>query len=67
MSWETAKRVLFLNGLKVFVTGENLFCWTKYTGSDPEFAYSYNMQTIGMDLAKVPVPRFVKLGVVLNL
>lgn len=67
LSWETAKRVLFLNGLKVFVIGENLFCWTKYTGSDPEFAYSYNMQTIGMDLAKVPVPRFVKLGVVLNL
>jgi len=67
LSWETRKKVLFMSGLKVFVTGENLFCITRYTGSDPEFAYSYDMSTIGMDLAKVPVPRFIKLGLVLNL
>lgn len=67
LSWETDRKVLFLSGLKVFVTGENLFCLTRYTGSDPEFAYSYDMSTIGMDLAKVPVPRFVKLGLILNL
>ena len=66
-SWQTNKKILFLSGLKVFVTGENLFCLTRYTGSDPEFAYSYDMSTIGMDLAKVPVPRFVKFGLILNL
>lgn len=66
-SWETKKKLLFMNGFKVYVTGENIFCLTKYTGIDPEFAYSYNMATIGMDLGKVPVPRIIKAGIVVNL
>lgn len=67
LSWEKNGKFLFMNGFKVYVTGENLLCFTRYTGSDPEFAYSYEMATAGMDLAKVPVPRFLKLGIVLNL
>ncbi len=66
LAYETNKKVLFLTGMKVYITGENLFTFTDYTGSDPEFAYSYDMSRIGMDLAKVPVPKLVKLGLVLN-
>ncbi|MGM9790239.1 MAG: SusC/RagA family TonB-linked outer membrane protein [Candidatus Cryptobacteroides sp.] len=66
-SWETRKKFLFMNGFKVYVTGENLFTVTKYTGIDPEFAYSYNMATVGMDLCKVPVPRIIKAGIVVKL
>lgn len=39
LSYEFNKRALAklrLNGLKVFVTGKNLFVWTKYYGFDPE-------------------------------
>lgn len=55
-----------MTGFKVFITGENLLCFTDYTGSDPEFAYSYDMAMAGMDVAKVPVPKYVKIGLILN-
>lgn len=66
LSWETRKKLLFMTGFKVFVTGENLLCFTNYKGSDPEFAYSYDMAMQGMDVAKVPVPKYVKIGLILN-
>lgn len=66
ISWETRKKLLFMTGFKVFITGENLLCFTDYTGSDPEFAYSYDMAMAGMDVAKVPVPKYVKIGLILN-
>ncbi|MBQ7194854.1 MAG: SusC/RagA family TonB-linked outer membrane protein [Bacteroidales bacterium] len=67
LSWETHDRFLFMNGFKVYLTGENLFCLTPYTGIDPEFAYSYDMSMMGMDMAKIPLTKFVKLGIVMNL
>lgn len=66
LSWETRKKLLFMTGFKVFITGENLLCFTDYTGADPEFAYSYDMAMLGMDVAKVPVPKYVKIGLILN-
>lgn len=66
LSWETGRKLLFFHGLKVFVTGENLLTFTKYTGSDPEFAYSYDTAMTGLDIAKVYLPRTVKVGFVLN-
>lgn len=66
LSWETRKKLLFMTGFKVFVTGENLLCFTNYKGSDPEFAYSYDMAMQGMDVAKVPTPRYVKIGLIMN-
>ena len=53
----------FLQGGTVFVTGENLLCFTKYLGLDPEFAYSYSPLMQGVDYAKVAAPRSVKVGV----
>ncbi len=39
----------FVSGLRVFVQGQNLFIWTKYTGSDPE-----NASELGQDWAVSP-------------
>ena len=66
LSYDINRRVLFFTGLKVYLTAENLLTFTKYSGSDPEFIYSYDMELWGMDLAKIPVPKTVKVGVVMN-
>ena len=66
LSYNIDKPVLFFTGLRVFLTAQNLLTFTKYSGSDPEFSYSYDMELQGMDMAKIPVPKFVKLGLVMN-
>lgn len=66
LSYETKRKVLLFTGLKAYVSGENLLTWTKYTGLDPEFAYSYSPEMAGIDLGKVPLARTVKVGLVLN-
>lgn len=53
----------FLQGGTVFITGENLFCATKYLGLDPEFSYSGSTLMQGVDCGKVAAPRSVKFGV----
>jgi len=53
----------FLQGGTAFITGQNLLCFTKYLGMDPEFAYSYSPLMQGVDYAKVAAPRAVKIGV----
>ncbi len=53
----------FLQGGTAFVTGQNLVCFTKYLGTDPEFSYSYSPLMQGVDYAKVTAPRAFKVGV----
>ncbi len=53
----------FIQSGTVFVTGQNLLCFTSYLGLDPEFAYSYSSLMQGVDYAKVTAPRSVRLGV----
>lgn len=50
----------------VYVAAENLFCVTKYLGSDPEFSYSYDESLRGFDYAKATSPVTVKVGINLN-
>lgn len=66
LSYETDKKFLFFNKLKVYVTGENLFTVSNYLGLDPEFSYSYDPTMLGMDMGKIPVPKSAKLGLILN-
>lgn len=65
-SYEHKRKWLFFNSVNIFVTAENLITFTKYTGLDPEFSYSYDTSLLGMDLAKVALPTTIKLGLVLN-
>ena len=53
----------FLQGGTVYVTGENLICFTDYLGLDPEFSYSNSAMFQGVDNAKVCAPRTIKFGV----
>lgn len=66
LSYEYDRKLWFFNRIKVYVSGENLYTWTKYIGLDPEFAYSYDPMLSGVDLGKMPLARTGKIGVVLN-
>ena len=54
---------LYLEGLRVFFTGENLFLWTNYSGLDPE-----NVDVMeGIDnMTSYPTARKVTLGLTLK-
>ncbi|MDR1273432.1 MAG: SusC/RagA family TonB-linked outer membrane protein [Odoribacteraceae bacterium] len=52
----------FFRSGTLYVTGENLFTFTKYLGLDPEFAYSYDEAWLGCDYAKMALPRTIKIG-----
>lgn len=56
----------FVRSGSVFIAAENLFTATKYLGSDPEFAYSYDERLRGFDYAKVALPVTAKIGFNLN-
>ena len=53
----------FLQGGTIYVTGQNLFCFTSYLGLDPEFSYSNTSAIQGVDYAKINNPRSIKFGV----
>lgn len=50
----------------IFVTGQNLVCFTSYKGLDPEFAYSNAAFMQGIDYGKVSLPKSFKVGVNLH-
>lgn len=54
--------VKFLNGVTVFLSGENLFTITNYLGLDPETMYSYQSSMRGFDYGKIAHPRVLKMG-----
>ncbi len=43
--------------LRVYATGTNLFCWTKYSGQDPEVNISSNNMVMGYDRSAYPKSR----------
>ena len=60
---ETIKKKIGF-GVRVFVSGENLFTWTNYTGPDPE---SVDMVSGIDNLSNYPLARRVTLGLTVNL
>lgn len=60
------KLLSFVRSGNVYIAAENLFSLTKYLGSDPEFAYSYDERMRGFDYAKVAMPITIKMGFNLN-
>ncbi len=53
----------FFRSGTLYVTGENLFTWTEYSGLDPVFGYGQSEAYQGLDLAKVQQASSIKLGV----
>jgi TonB-linked SusC/RagA family outer membrane protein len=59
-------RRLYLGNLRVFVSGQNLYTWTKYTGFDPESSSevgNQNARARGGDYAGYPAARSIIFGV----
>ncbi len=54
-------KMIFLNGLQFYVTGENLITWTHYTAYDPEVS-SYSGLQIGVDDGSYPQSRTFTFG-----
>ena len=53
----------FIEGLRVYLSAENLFILTDYTGFDPEATASGNSDVdLGIDLNAVPINRSYSLG-----
>ncbi len=50
----------------VYVTGQNLLTFTKYTGPDPETGASSNWKTLGFDSNQTPRSRQVTVGLNLS-
>jgi TonB-dependent starch-binding outer membrane protein SusC len=55
------------SGLRIYVSGSNLYLWKKYSGPDPEINVTSNPTTLGYDLGTPPIPRAVQFGVNLTL
>ena len=60
---ERIAQKLGLSGARLFITGENLFMLTNYSGLDPEIV---NL-TSGLDyLSGYPLPRKLTIGLTVN-
>jgi hypothetical protein len=55
-------KALKINGLRVYVTGQNLFTWTKYPGYDPETSSEGDGLTRGGDYLGYPAARSLIFG-----
>ncbi|MFT4204943.1 MAG: TonB-dependent receptor [Chitinophagaceae bacterium] len=53
-----------VNRLKVYISGQNLHLFTKYSGLDPEIgAMNQNVFLANVDLGRYPVPRTITVGI----
>ncbi|MGN7787844.1 SusC/RagA family TonB-linked outer membrane protein [Niabella sp. 22666] len=57
----------FIKGIKVNITGENLFTLTSYSGLDPEVISSSDPLLRGVDFGASPLPKSIILGVKVSL
>lgn len=64
-SWDFTS--LYIQGLTVWGSAQNLFTMTKYLGSDPEFSASNNVLHQGIDCGWLPNNRNFSVGVKINL
>ena len=57
----------WLQGLKVWGEANNVFCLTKYLGTDPETSVNNSTLYQGIDVGRIPSGRSFNLGVTINL
>lgn len=51
-----------IKGVRLYVSGQNLYTWTKYTGYDPEVSTKNNALTPGFDYSAYPRVRTITFG-----
>lgn len=56
-----------MKGLRLYVTAQNLYTWTRYSGRDPEVSTRNSTLTPGFDWAAYPLARTIVAGLNLSL
>jgi TonB-linked SusC/RagA family outer membrane protein len=67
VSYEIPFHSIYLQGVTVWASANNLFTWSKYLGSDPEFSMNNHVLYQGIDAGLTPQSRSYFLGVKINL
>ena len=67
VSYEIPFNSIYLQGVTVWASANNLFTWSKYLGSDPEFSMNNNVLYQGIDAGLTPQGRSYFLGVKVSL
>jgi hypothetical protein len=67
LSYDLPMRSEFIQGLQLWIQGNNLLTFTKYLGSDPEFSMTNSVIGQGIDLGRLAQSRSVVAGVKINL
>ena len=63
LSYDIPVKTATLKYVRIYLTGNNLFTWTKYLGYDPEFSSTNSLYGQGVDLGLAPVYKTVQAGV----
>ncbi len=67
LSYRLPLNMQFLQGLEFWIQGNNLYTWTKYLGTDPEFAATGAVIGQGIDLGYIGQSRNFVAGIKINL
>jgi TonB-linked SusC/RagA family outer membrane protein len=51
-----------ISSARLYLSGSNLWLWTKYKGPDPEINVSSSATVLGYDLGTPPIPRTIQIG-----
>jgi TonB-linked SusC/RagA family outer membrane protein len=69
MSYDVPKefcKKIYTNGINIFLTGYDLFTWSKYTGQDPEVTLPSRITDLAVDNAQTPRSRRFAAGITVN-
>ena len=67
LSYDLPLKSEFIQGLQIWLQGNNLLTFSKYLGSDPEFSMTNSVIGMGIDLGRLPQSRSFVAGVKINL
>jgi hypothetical protein len=67
LSYDLPLNSEFIQGLQIWIQGNNLLTFTKYLGSDPEFSATSSVLGQGIDIGSLSQNRSVVAGVKINL
>lgn len=67
VSYDIPLQSIFIQGIRVWASANNLFTLSKYLGSDPEFSMNNSVLYQGIDAGLMPQSKSFFLGVKINL
>ncbi|WP_207491490.1 SusC/RagA family TonB-linked outer membrane protein [Aridibaculum aurantiacum] len=62
----TVLRRMGMSNLRLYVSGQNLLTWTKYSGFDPEVSTDFTVNNAGVDQGAIPQMKTVTVGLNVN-